>query len=188
MNIQEKSVLSVEDSQSLPLVSLIIRTKNRLVFLEEALHSVVQQTYPKIEVIVVNDGGEDVSKIIESFNNSKVSIILAQFSTSIGRSKAANVGLDRANGEYIAFLDDDDWLDPEHISFLMNALSSNPDKEIAYSCVICVDEKKQLIGNNFCQPYDRMLLLAGNYIPIHAVLFSSAIVDSGCRMDESLDL
>ena len=186
--MQEKNVLSVEDSEILPLVSLIIRTKNRLVLLAEALHSVVQQTYPKIEVIVVNDGGEDVSEIVESFNDTKLSIILVQFLTSLGRSKAANVGLDRANGEYIAFLDDDDWLDPEHISLLMNALSSNPDKEIAYSCVVCVDEKKQLIGNNFCQPFNRMLLLTGNYIPIHAVLFSSAIVDSGCRMDESLDL
>jgi hypothetical protein len=67
-------------------------------------------------------------------------------------------------------------------------LTQNPDKMVAYGCVTCVDELKNPIEKTFCRPFDRTRLLFGNYIPIHAALFSRAIVDGGCRMDESLDL
>jgi LmbE family N-acetylglucosaminyl deacetylase len=80
------------------LVSIIIRTKDRLALLQEALQSICEQTYPKIEIIVVNDGGEDVSEVIRSFISVDITVTLVQFPVNMGRSKAANAGLEKATG------------------------------------------------------------------------------------------
>ena len=96
----------MKKAENLPLVTLIVRTKNRPTLLAEALQSIAKQTYPKIEIIVVNDGGDDVSEITLPFNGLNITIVLLQFPAGLGRSKAANAGLDKAAGKYIAFLDD----------------------------------------------------------------------------------
>ena len=101
------------EEMELPLVSLIVRTKDRPALLREALQSICEQTYPKIEIIVVNDGGDDVSEVILPFIGVNTTIVLVQFPVNLGRSKAANAGLDKATGDYIAFLDDDDWMMPD---------------------------------------------------------------------------
>lgn len=173
------------DVKDIPLVSVIIRSMDRLT-LSEALDSVALQTYPNIEVVVVNAKGEEHSKLGEWCGHFPLRIV--DTGNVLRRSRAGNVGLSNARGDYLIFLDDDDWFMPEHISVLVNILRRNPDKKAAYSCVIGVNEQKEPIDNNYCQPFDRTLLLAGNYIPIHAVLFSRSIVDDGCCMDESLDL
>lgn len=169
------------------LVSIIVRTKNRPTLLQDALQSICEQTYPKIETIVVNDGGGDVSDIVRPYNKSGITIVLVQFPVNQGRSKAANAGLDKATGEYIAFLDDDDWLENDHINTLVKAIEKHPEFKAVYSGVKCVDGYKQLLPDNFGTPFDATQLLAGNYIPIHAVLFSKELLKLGCRIDESLD-
>ena len=173
------------DVKDMPLVSVIIRSMDRPT-LSESLDSVALQTYPNIEVVVVNAKGEEHSKLDEWCGH--FPLLIVDTGEMLQRSRAGNVGLSNAHGDYLIFLDDDDWFMPEHVSMLMDVLTRNPDKKAAYSGVTCVNEQKQAIGQNFGQPFDRTLLLAGNYIPIHAVLFSRSIVDSGCRMDESFDL
>lgn len=56
--------------------------------LAEALQSISKQSYPKIEIIVVNDGGDDASEVILPFNSVNMTIVLVQFPVSQGRSKA----------------------------------------------------------------------------------------------------
>ena len=94
------------------LVSVIIPTYNSSKSIVETLDSVLNQTHEKIEVIVVDDCSTDdtVSKIQEIERDNK-NISLYQLSENSGVSQARNLGLDKANGEYIAFLDSDDvWL------------------------------------------------------------------------------
>ncbi|MFZ2171490.1 MAG: glycosyltransferase [Methylococcaceae bacterium] len=170
------------------LVSIIVRTKDRPTLLHEALTSIREQTYPNIEIIVVNDGGGDISEVIRPFNSADKPIVLVQFPTNQGRSKAANAGLDRATGEYIAFLDDDDWFETGHIHNLVEGINKRPELKVVYSGVRCVDGYKRPLPKNFGTPFDAIQLLAGNYIPIHAVLFSKELLKSGCRMDESLEV
>ncbi|WAK01474.1 glycosyltransferase family 2 protein [Methylobacter sp. YRD-M1] len=158
----------------------------------EALQSVAAQTYPRIEVIVVNDGGDDVSEISRPFNTGDVTIFPLQFSESVGRSKAANAGLEKAAGKYIAFLDDDDWLEPEHIRQLLDLLE-NPlhiDCVAAYSGVRCIDHETGAAIKLFNQSYNPAALKLENYIPIHAVLFRRSMIDNpaACRFDEAFDL
>ena len=169
------------------LVSIIVRTKERPALLREALQSCCEQTYPKIEIIVVNDGGDDISEVIRPFNGINTTIVLVQFPVNLGRSKAANAGLDKATGGYIAFLDDDDWLEPGHIDTLVKAIEKHPANKVVYSGVRCVDDNKKPLPDHFGASFDATLLLAGNYIPIHAALFSRELLKLGCRMDESLE-
>ena len=173
------------DVKDVPLVSVIIRSMDRPT-LSEALDSVALQTYSNIEVVVVNAKGAGHVELGSWCGHFPLRRIDA--GEMLRKSRAANIGLSNALGKYLIFLNDDDWFMPEHISLLVETLIHHPDTKVAYSCVMGVNEEKQPNGNKFCQPFDRTLLLAGNYIPIHAVLFSRSIVDNGCRMDESLDL
>ena len=178
--------------ENLPLVTIIVRTKNRPTLLVEALQSIAKQTYPKIEIIVVNDGGSDVSEITLPFNGVDITVVLMQFPANLGRSKAANAGLDKATGEYIAFLDDDDWLEPEHIQPLLELLENpgNTHCIAAYSSAQCIDQKTGAIIKLFNQSYNPVALKLENYIPIHAVLFNRRAIDrpAACRFDEKFDL
>ena len=182
---QQQALDLPQASDDLPLVSVIIRSMDRPT-LSESLDSVAQQTYPNIEVVVVNAKSEQHSKLTEWRGNFPLRIV--NTGEALRRSRAGNIGLNNARGDYLIFLDDDDWFLPEHVSMLVDALMHNPDKKVAYSGVIGVNEQKEPIDTNFCQPFDRTQLLVGNYIPVHAALFSRSIVDGGCRMDESLDL
>ena len=173
------------DASDVPLVSVLIRSMGRAE-LTQALDSAALQTYPNIEVVVVNAHGNGHPELGGSCGPFPLRFIDSD--RRLGRSEAGNRALKAANGEYMVFLDDDDWLMPDHVSTLVETLTRNPDKKVAYGCVTCVDELKNPIDKTFCRPFDRTRLLFGNFIPIHATLFSRAIVDGGCRMDESLDL
>ncbi len=118
--------------ENLPLVTIIVRTKNRPVLLQGALQSICEQTYPKIEIIVVNDGGNDVSGVVEDFIQLFSAIQLIQLSLCAGRSGAANEGLKNVTGEWAGFLDDDDLLEASHIEQLLKLALQN-DAKVIYS-------------------------------------------------------
>lgn len=170
-----------------PLVSVIVRSIGRSQ-LSEALNSVAFQTYTNIEVIVVNALGSAHTNLPNWCGRFPSKMV--GDNRSLSRSIAANMGLHAANGEYIAFLDDDDlWL-PDHISSLVEILQSNQNYRAAYTNVKCLKQhngewEQVCIFNN---PFNKARLLLENYIPIHAVLFSKNLLYEGCHFDESLDL
>ena len=95
-----------------PLVSVIIPTYNRNVYICDAIDSVLTQTYKNIEVVVVDDGSTDNTRDILFRYGSKINCI---FQENAGPSAARNNGIRQSNGELIAFLDSDDvWL-PEKL-------------------------------------------------------------------------
>ena len=106
-----------------PLVSVIIPVFNVAPYLREALDSVVQQTWPHLEIIIVDDGSTDGSgKICDEYRaDARVQVIHQE---NRGLSAARNAGLDRAAGEYIAFLDSDDAWHPDFIRKLMGAMEN----------------------------------------------------------------
>lgn len=92
-------------------ISVIIPVYNVEKFISKCLDSIVNQTLKDIEVIVVNDGSPDNSqKIIDKYAK-KYSIIKSYIKENGGQGSARNLGLEKANGEYISFVDSDDWLD-----------------------------------------------------------------------------
>jgi glycosyltransferase involved in cell wall biosynthesis len=93
-----------------PKVSVIIPTHNRSAFLRSAIISVLNQTFQDFEIIIIDDASkDDTRKVITSFNEARIRGIHNQ--ASKGAAGSRNIGVTNAQGEYIAFLDDDDeWL------------------------------------------------------------------------------
>lgn len=101
------------------LVSAIITTKNRAEFLPRAIDSVLNQTYQNIELIVVDDGSEDRTPNVIAGYQKNHSIILIRNEKSVGACRARNQGIERAQGEFVAGLDDDDEWHADRISKLL---------------------------------------------------------------------
>lgn len=166
-----------------PLVSVLVRSIDRPL-LAQALASVAAQTHPRIEVLVIaaRPGHGPVQPTAGAHP-----VRLLQAAEPRPRSLAANVALDAAAGDWLLFLDDDDWLLPEHIARLVAAVQAHPQALAAYAGVALADADGTPLGQAFDLPFDAVRLLSGNLTPIHAVLFSRRLLALGCRFDESLD-
>ncbi len=171
-------------SQKLPLVSVLVRTKNRPEQLANALRSIQMQYYQNLEVNIVNDGGEKIESVVEPFDFERC--FIRNNPESKGRAGAANDLLKMVNGQYAIFLDDDDTFDSNHINDLLKILLKNEGLLAAYSAVR-IGEK---LHNRklYNHPYSAAILRRGNYIPFHAVLFSAKLIEMGCSFDESLEI
>jgi GT2 family glycosyltransferase len=101
-----------------PLVSVVVATHNRRVLLAETLASIERQTYPSMEIIVVNDAGADVTDVVARFPRAR----LLNQPENRGPAATRNRGLAEARGEYAILFDDDDEMFPDHIATLVNAL------------------------------------------------------------------
>ena len=105
-----------------PLISLIIPCYNAEQTLEKCLNSVVQQSYGNLEIIIIDDGSTDrTSEICKDFQSKDVRIVVFRQDNS-GVSKARNKGVHAAKGEYICFVDSDDWVEPNYCAELYHLL------------------------------------------------------------------
>ena len=119
-------------------ISIIIPVFNAEVYLEQCLESIKHQTYHHFEVILVNDGSVDHSAGICQEYVKKDSRFRYFEKENGGVSSARNLGLDHAEGEYITFIDADDWVEDNHLEILMNAIVEN-------NCDIAISSYKQFI-------------------------------------------
>lgn len=102
------------------LVSIIIPVYNDSLHISKAINSALEQTYKNIEVIVINDGStDDTMNVLNSFNDQRLHIIDKE---NGGVSAARNLGISVANGQYLMFLDSDDYLDQEAVFKLVNII------------------------------------------------------------------
>lgn len=127
-----------------PLVTVIITTYNREEFLETAIQSAVNQSYSNIEILVIDDGS--VHNYAQDICN-KFSNCTYHFKVNGGLSSARNYGIKLAKGNYIAFLDDDDFWDSSKIEKQMKILNENPSVDCVHSLAAVVDEYGKLTGN-----------------------------------------
>lgn len=118
--------MSPADSQSLPLISIIMPAFNAERFIESAIRSVLTQHYQNIELIIVNDASTDQTEtIIRSFDDARIRYINAE---KIGKpSGVRNKGLQISRGELIGFMDADDEFLPDGLAKLAAALTQHPD-------------------------------------------------------------
>jgi glycosyltransferase involved in cell wall biosynthesis len=112
-----------------PAISVIIPAYNAEQYISEAIKSVIAQTFSDNEIIVVDDGSTDHTRdIVAEFGNTIT--LLTQ--TNKGPAAARNCGINHAKGEYIAFLDADDWWFPNKLEKEIHAISENPN--VAFVC------------------------------------------------------
>lgn len=167
-------------------VSVIIPTYNRARFLKEAIDSVLAQTYQDYELIIVDDGSQDETAQIVKPYQDKLKYI---FVPHQGVSKARNIGIQEAKGEFIAFLDSDDlWL-PKKIETQVAFFTFHPDalicqtEEIWIRNGIRVNPKKYHLkpsGMMFAQSLRRCLISPS------AVMMCKTLFDDIGLFDESM--
>lgn len=167
------------------LVSIICRTIARPE-LQQALQSVGSQTYSNIEIILIDAAAKKLSGYEEYVGN--IPVILISPEKPLGRSAAANAGLQAARGQYLMFLDDDDWINDDHVQSLVEFLDSQNEIRAAYSSTQKTDIDGNPVDYVFEEDFDPILLMRDNYIPIHAMLFESSLLEHGCKFDEAFDI
>jgi len=186
----------MNDRAENPLVSIIVRTKDRPKLLERALQTVASQTYRPIEVVLVNDGGcdLDIKRLREILED--VSLNYIRLEKNTGRAHAGNVGLGNVNGKYVGFLDDDDEFYPEHIYTLVSILEqarykvAYTDSLMAYKeynpgTLELVDIKKEQV---FSQDFNYDYLIFENYIPFMCLLFGKEVLVKSGGFDGDLSI
>lgn len=136
-----KGVLTMEKNIQ-PKVSVIIPCYNVEAYLAECLDSVINQTLKEIEIVCINDGSKDSTlEILQRYAEKDERIVLISQENS-GLSKTRNRGVELAKGEFITFLDSDDWVDLDFLEKLYNAASKNS-CDIACATVIRKRPKAQ---------------------------------------------
>ncbi|MEI3394172.1 MAG: glycosyltransferase family 2 protein [Clostridia bacterium] len=112
-------------------ISVIIPVYNVEKYLARCLNSIIKNTYKNIEIILVNDGSKDKSQeIIDKYKNKYGNIIKAKEQENKGPAEARNVGIEMASGEYLMFIDSDDFIKEDYIENYVKTL-----KEADYDLV-----------------------------------------------------
>ena len=115
------------------LISIIVPVYNAEKYIEKCIDSIIGQTYKNIEIILIDDGSTDSSGIICDKYLKKDARIKVLHINNSGVSNARNIGLDKATGEWIVFVDSDDWIESNFCEKLYAGLISNPKVDIVCS-------------------------------------------------------
>lgn len=192
-DVPHRSMCRDKDREG-PLVTVCLPTYNRRRYLPHALKSILQQTYRNLEVFVVNDGGEDVSDVVRQFNDPRV--IFINRSENRGKPHSLNEALARAQGKYVAYLDDDDVFYPHHVQVLVDALERQTDCQVAYSdlykayCNVLPDGGRQVLSKHLeiSRDYDRFLMLYFNHVLHVSLMHRRDLLDKTGLYNEDLNV
>ena len=122
--------------------SVVIPTYNRGKVLRHAIQSVIQQTFENWELIIVDDGSEDDTKsLVSTITDNRIKYLYQQ---NKGRSAARNLGIEKAFGEYIAFLDSDDQYAENYLELIFEEIAQKNDPHLCFSSA-------EVVGNS--NPY-----------------------------------
>ena len=156
LTLNEKCAYNCPESRvpSHVLVSIIIPAYNTAQFIHRAIESSLRQTHINIEIIIIDDGSEDDTLETSQKYAEQDSRVKVFHQLHGGVSSARNHGIDEARGEYLFFLDSDDWLEDDTLEFLLEEQAKNPDKVITGEfCYISYDKKRRGI---FCRRYQHL--------------------------------
>lgn len=167
------------------LISVIIPVYNVEKYLEKCIQSVINQTYKNLEIILVNDGSTDNSlNICKKFSNIDNRIVLFNKENG-GLSSARNFGIDNASGEYISFLDSDDFISENMYEILVDNLEKfNGDISIIESCDVYennyfiekqINEKEVII---YSKQEAMIKYFEGNFIPAWGKLYKKRLFNN----------
>jgi glycosyltransferase involved in cell wall biosynthesis len=135
-----------------PLVSVVIPVYNAERFIKTCIDSVLRQSYENLEVLVIDDGGPDQSiSIVEQYDDQRLRIIRQE---NRGLAGARNTGIRVARGDFIAFLDADDFWFVHKIEKHVAVMQANPKCGVSFSASIFVDEDGESL-NRLQEPFNK---------------------------------
>ena len=174
-----------------PLITVGIPSYNHAKFLAKCLNSVIHQTYPNLEVIVVDNYSTDgTDDILSDFSDHRISIIKVNNGGSIAMSR--NKILDKSRGEWIAFLDSDDWWKEDKLEKC--AHNFQPRIDLIYHDLIVVDEitdrsqSMSIKSRKLEEPVFKDLIIKGNTIATSSVVVRKTILSKVKGMNESKEM
>lgn len=182
-----------------PLVSIIIPSYNHEKYVEQAIMSIIDQTYRNLELIIIDDGSVDespyvIKELVNKIDSSKK--IIFEIQDNMGLSKTLNKAIRMANGEYIAILASDDMYLPNKIEECVNVLSNAESNVCAvFSNGFIINENgvkmHQFYDNKHKKPWGKNVykeLLLGNWIAALSLLYrKSSLLECGL-FDENLEI
>ena len=176
---------------SIPVISVVIPTYNRASDLERALKSIQVQTFTSWEVLIIDNHSVDsTDQLVSDFNDPRIKLFKIHNNGVIAASR--NMGIREASGEYIAFLDSDDWWKPEKLKLSLDALNAGAD--IVYHDLFLVTKSDQRLflkkaaTRGLTRPVFDNLLTGGNCINNSSVVVKKDLLTSIGGVSEDCDL
>lgn len=169
------------------LISLIMPLYNAENYVEEAIQSILDQTYSNFEMVLIDDCSTDnTMEKVTSFKDSRIKIIYNNKNMGIAYSR--NIGLEFSSGEYIALLDDDDIALPDRFEKQVMLLTENPDIDIVGGGAIWINDKGASISDMLPVLNNpkrlRAEILFHNIYWNCEVMFRRKIVEAGYRYED----
>lgn len=177
-----------------PIISVYITNKNYGKYLENAIKSVLRQTFKKKELIIIDDASKDNSiKIIKKYEEKNLCRAIYN-KKSKGLIKSSNIAIKASKGRFVMRLDADDYLDPNSLSVLLNAIEKDSNIALVYSDYYLVDEKKNILSlekqtiRNEEELLDHKPVLAACCLIRRSSIFSVNLYDERFTRQDGYDL
>ena len=147
-----------------PKISIILRTRQQSSNLSQAVESVLAQAYTNFELFILNDSNQDANRaILDTYLDRRITVI----ETKGGEKLSRNLGIEKATGDYLAFIDADDYWTVDKLAIQVDALEKNPEAIVAYGWADRVDhsgETTQLGNREIHEGYVYQDLLLSNFL------------------------
>lgn len=135
------------------LISIICPYYNRQDFLGDCIKSLIAQTYKNLEILLIDDGSTDKSsEIANGFDDQRIKHIKTDHN---GCWSAKNTGIQHANGEFICFVDSDDFISPDYIEAAIKIIDANPDEDYYYPHFLTIADETGQITNSIWKYVDQ---------------------------------
>jgi glycosyltransferase involved in cell wall biosynthesis len=166
-----------------PLVSIVTPSYHQANFLEKTMRSVLEQDYPNIEYLVIDGASTDGSVDLIKKYAEKISWWVSEKDN--GQAEAINKGLARARGEYVSWINSDDYYMPGAVSDAVKALSSHPEAGFVFGNVQVVDQNERILNNLNYGDWNLVDLMSFRIIGQPGVFMRRSVVEKVGYLDQS---
>ena len=186
--MQERLGIYMTNCETYPYFSIVIPTYNHADYLEKSIESVLDQTFSDWEILLIDNSSTDkTDEIVSRFENSKIRVFKINNCGVI--SKSRNLGINNSRGEWIAFLDSDDWWEPDKLFECKKAIGENIDFIYHDLWKIYNNNKIGIVKSRQLNPPILMdLLLNGNTISASSSVVRKSFLKLIGGMNEEIEM